>query len=277
MSRGPNVTGDPLPVFVVDAFARHAFEGNPAAVCVMNREASTEWMQRVADELNLSETVFVVPRSDGCALRWFTPTAEASLCGHATLAAAHVLWETGRADVGHRLSFHTRSGVLAARRLGGDIEIDLPARPVRPAAPTPGVARALGLAATHACQTLEQQACDRDLLIELEGESAVRELVPDFTALRDYPGGIIATARSASGQYDFVSRYFAPAWGIDEDPVTGSAHCALAPYWRDRLGRERLVGYQASVRGGVVLAEVRGERVRLAGGAVTVSRGSLVV
>jgi PhzF family phenazine biosynthesis protein len=277
MARGPNVTGDPLPVVVVDAFARRPFEGNPAAVCVLNREASADWMQRVASELNLSETAFVAPGRDGFALRWFTPAAEASLCGHATLATAHVLWEMGHGDGADKLAFHTRSGVLKARRCDGDIQIDLPARPVRAANPPPGIVRALAVDAARAFETLEGRTVDRDLLIELDEEAAVRELAPDFTAMRDHPGGVVVTARADSGRYDFVSRYFAPAWGIDEDPVTGSAHCVLAPYWHERMQRSRLVGYQASPRGGVVVAEVRGDRVRLSGGAVTVSRGSLVV
>ncbi len=228
--------------------------------------------------MNVSETAFVVSTFGGFDLRWFTPTGEVSLCGHATLAAAHVLWETGQVTERSEVRFRTRSGPLIARRVDGSIELNLPGRPLVDAVRIPrAVRRALDVTPVFVGRTLEQAPENADFVLELEGEAAVRAVRPDFEALRSVPGGVIVTARADDPQYDFVSRYFAPWWGIDEDPVTGSAHCALAPHWAGRLGKTELVGLQISARGGVVAARVDVDRVLLSGGAVTVSQGILVV
>ena len=266
------------PLFHVDAFAQRPFEGNPAAVCLLTRPRCKDWMQQVAADMNVSETAFVVRTFGGFDLRWFTPTGEVSLCGHATLAAAHVLWETGQVAERSDVRFRTRSGPLTARRIDGSIELNLPSRPLVDAVQIPRVVRrALDVSPIFVGRTLEHDPENADFVLELKGEAAVRAVRPDFAVLRSVPGGVIVTARADDPQYDFVSRYFAPWWGVDEDPVTGSAHCALAPYWAGRLGKTGLVGRQISVRGGVVEARVDGDRVLLSGGAVTVSQGILVV
>ncbi len=262
----------PQPIVQVDAFTDRPFAGNPAAVCVMDAPADAGWMQRVAREMNLSETAFLHRRDDGWSLRWFTPSVEVDLCGHATLASAHALWEGGHLATDAEARFHTRSGVLTARRDGAWIEMDFPAKPETAARPPEGLAEALGV---------EIRYCGRsqfDWMVEVESEEVLRGLRPDVTALRRVEArGIIVTARpSATEGVDFVSRFFAPAAGVDEDPVTGSAHCVLAPYWAGRLGRTELTGYQASDRGGVVGVAVRGDRVLLRGQAVTVMRGELI-
>ena len=255
----------------VDAFARALFEGNPAAVCLPPEPVDASWMQKVAREMNLSETAFLLPRSPGVyGLRWFTPAVEVDLCGHATLASAHVLWEEGLAarDVG--LCFETRSGELRAASRDDWIELDFPAEPAEPADPPPGLIDALGVEPRHVGRNRF------DYLVEVGSEAELRAAAPDMAALRRVGGrGVIVTSRAAGGGFDFVSRFFAPAAGIDEDPVTGSAHCCLGPYWQSRLGRNPLTGYQASARGGVVRVRVAGERVQLAGQAVTVFRTTL--
>lgn len=262
----------PVALRQVDAFTDTAFCGNPAAVCLLESPAPADWMQRVAAEMNLSETAFLVPRADGFDLRWFTPATEVELCGHATLASAHVLWEIGGLGLDQTARFHTRSGLLTAEREGAWIVLDFPATPPEPAEAPPGLIEALGV---------EPQRVARsrfDYLVEVAGEEIVRGLKPDSRALSRVPArGVIVTARSEEEEVDFVSRFFAPTVGVDEDPVTGSAHCSLAPYWRARLGRDALVGYQASARGGLVRVRVEGERVRLAGQAVTVLQGELLV
>jgi PhzF family phenazine biosynthesis protein len=261
----------PRPLFQVDAFADAAFRGNPAAVCLLDDPASAEWMQQVAAEMNLSETAFLVPRDDGWNLRWFTPTTEVDLCGHATLASAHVLWETGRLASGAPAHFHTRSGVLTATRDGEEITLDFPATPPEPADAPSGLADALGVEPQHVGRSRF------DYLIEVADAATVRDLVPDFAALgRVDTRGVIVTSRGDGSGVDFISRFFAPAAGVDEDPVTGSAHCCLAPYWSAKLGRADLVGYQASRRGGTVRVHADGDRVRLSGRAVTVVRGELL-
>ena len=264
-----------LPLYQVDAFADRPFNGNPAAVCLLPAEREAAWMQHVAREINLSETAFLVGRGggDGYDLRWFTPTNEVDLCGHATLASAHVLWETGRLPAGELAVFHTRSGRLTASQgSGGWIEMDFPAEPEREAEAPPGLAEALGARPRYVGRNR------MDYLVLLEREADVRGLRPDLTKLaRVETRGVIATASAEEGRdYDFVSRFFAPRYGVDEDPVTGSAHCCLGPFWRGRLGTSALVGYQASARGGFVRVEVGGERVRLAGQAVTVLRAELL-
>jgi len=257
-------------IWHVDAFAEQPFTGNAAAVCLLDEARDDAWMQSVAAELNLSETAFVVPRgTSGHDLRWFTPTVEVDLCGHATLAAAHVLWEAGRLAQDATARFHTRSGLLTAAREGRCIELDFPALPPEPAQASPDLLRALGAAPERSLRSRQ------DALLVLSSEEAVRALRPDFAALRRVEArSVIVTALARAGS-DFVSRTFAPKLGIDEDPVTGASHCALAPYWCGELGRESLLGYQCSARGGFVRVRSLGARVRLGGRAVTVIRGAL--
>jgi len=260
-------------IVVVDAFTDQPFRGNPAAVCVMSGPADDRWMQEVAREMNLSETAFLHPVEGGFALRWFTPTVEVDLCGHATLASAHVLWQDGHLGPGETARFHTRSGVLTADRHGGEIVMDFPATPPLECARPSGLAEALGVIGYRWVGETRF-----DLLVEVDGEATVRALEPDLNALgRIERRGIIVTALADEGQpYDFVSRFFAPAAGVPEDPVTGSAHCALAPYWRSRIPGERLVGYQASARGGMVTMTSSGDRVLIGGAAVTVYRAAML-
>lgn len=259
-----------LPICVVDAFTSAKFGGNPAAVCVLPAPADEAWMQRLAAELNLSETSFLVPRADGWQLRWFTPVIEVALCGHATLASAHTLWETGRLAPSAPARFHTReSGELVCVRRDGRIEMDFPARPAAAAEPPPGLLEALG------AQPVWTGRSAYDYICELSDEAALRSLRPDPAALAKLPvRGVIVTARG-SGDYDFVSRFFAPGSGIAEDPVTGSAHCTLAPYWAAKLGQPAMRAWQASARGGEVHVRLAGDRVVLGGQAVTVWRGEL--
>lgn len=258
-------------LLTVDAFTATPFAGNPAAVCLLEGPRDPAWMQAVAAEMNLSETAFVVPRDDGFDLRWFTPAVEVELCGHATLASAHSLWEERFLDPSAPARFHTASGLLTGRRDGGWVELDFPAKPAQPADPPPGLAEALG------AEPVAVGLSHFDLVVELPSEATVRALAPDIRALGALPArGVIVTARAETAPFDFVSRFFGPAVGVDEDPVTGSAHCVLAPYWGERLGRTELVGYQASPRGGVVRVRWLGERVLLGGQAVTVTRGELL-
>jgi PhzF family phenazine biosynthesis protein len=262
-----------LPIYTVDAFSDRSFAGNPAAVCLLDGQPRDDvWLRAVAREMNLSETAFLAPRGDGSFdLRWFTPAAEVDLCGHATLASAHVLWEVGGLGAGVAARFHTRSGLLTATKSGDAIAMDFPAKPAAPAAAPPGLVEALG--ATPVAVASNRMDC----LVELADEATVRSLAPDLRALRVVPArGIIVTARSDDRRYDFVSRFFAPAVGVDEDPVTGSAHCCLAPFWGAKLGRTKMVAYQASPRGGVVGVELKAERVILSGRAITVMRGELM-
>ena len=265
-----------IPVFHVDAFTDRPFAGNPAAVCLLERPRAgcdERWMQAVAREMNLSETAFIDPRADGYGLRWFTPAVEVDLCGHATLAGAHVLWASGRLPENEPARFHTRSGLLTATRDGDLVVLDFPAAPCVEAPVPVGLFEALGVEGTY-----RGQSATSDHLVEMPGEDIVRRLAPDFTRLREVDArGVIVTSRpdGARGDCDFVSRFFAPQVGIDEDPVTGSAHCSLGPYWADRLGREELVGLQVSSRGGRVGVRVRGDRVFLSGQAVTIMTGRL--
>ncbi|HET8634884.1 MAG TPA: PhzF family phenazine biosynthesis protein [Gemmatimonadales bacterium] len=259
------------PVIQVDAFASHAFVGNPAAVCVLDGDTSDGVMQQIAMEMNLSETAFLRHRDDGnWDLRWFTPTVEVDLCGHATLASAHVLWnEHGVSEP--ELAFATRSGILRARRQGDAIELDFPAVRGRVEEPPAGLLQALGAQARTVIRNR------MDWLVELESANVVRQLNPDMQQLSSLPArGVIVTAQSDDPDYDFISRFFGPGSGVPEDPVTGSAHCALAPFWADRLGRQSLRAYQASARGGALGVVLDGDRVRLLGKAVTVLRGELV-
>lgn len=258
-------------LYQVDSFTDRPFTGNPAGVCLLPIAADEAWMQAVAGEMNLSETAFLVPQEDGFGLRWFTPAAEVELCGHATLASAHVLWETGTLKPDEQARFHTLSGLLTADRRGDWIEMDFPSTPGQAAEAPPGLVEALGVTPRYVGRNVF------DYLVEVEDEAAVRSLEPDFTGLGKLPvRGVIVTARSAAPGFDFVSRFFAPAVGINEDPVTGSAHCCLAPFWAERLGKDRMTAFQASARGGTVRLELAGERVRLSGQAITVLRCELL-
>ena len=261
----------PVRIVTVDAFTDVPFAGNPAAVCILSEARPDEWMRKVAREMNLSETAFLTPEADGYRLRWFTPAVEVDLCGHATVASAHVLWEDGHLPADRQARFHTRSGLLLADRRGEWIELDFPAKVASPAEPPPDLLPALGVQARFVARN------QFDYLVEVESEETLRAMAPDFTALRKVPvRGVIVTARPSSMEFDFVSRFFAPASGVDEDPVTGSAHCALGPYWVERLGKSEFTAYQASPRGGVVRVRLNGDRVILGGQAVTVMRGELV-
>jgi PhzF family phenazine biosynthesis protein len=261
----------PQRIVQVDAFTNRPFCGNPAAVCILHEPPADWWMQEVAREMNLSETAFLIRHEDGFDLRWFTPTTEVDLCGHATLASAHVIWEDGHLPAAESIRFHTRSGLLEARRNGDWIEMDFPAE--RATAVDPPDRLEAGLGAVPVSVHRNRM----DLLVELDDEKTLRTLRPDLSVLASVEArGVIVTTRSISDRFDFVSRFFAPRVGVSEDPVTGSAHCALAPFWSERLGRESLTGYQVSSRGGVVRTRVSGDRVLLAGQAVTVLRGELI-
>lgn len=258
-------------IIQVDAFTAEPFRGNPAAVCLLAQPANEAWMQNVAAEMNLSETAFLHPQSDGYKLRWFTPATEVDLCGHATLASAHVLWETERLSPADTARFYTRSGLLTAKRSGEWIEMDFPAEPAAKAMAPPNLVKALGIPPVRISKNRF------DYLVEIDSEEMVRNLRPDLNLLNSVDcRGVIVTSRASTPGYDFVSRFFAPQVGIAEDPVTGSAHCCLGPYWQTRLDKREFVAYQASARGGVVRVRVNGERVLLAGQAVTVLRGELV-
>ncbi len=265
-----------LSLMTIDAFTDAPFRGNPAGVCFLDAARPAQWMQQVAAEMNLSETAFLLPQRDAWRLRWFTPSTEIPLCGHATLASAHALWTTGRLPAAAEARFDTMSGRLLARREGDRIAMDFPSLPVTPAALPNGITAALGGAPRNVARTHRSQ--EQNYVVEYASEQEVRALRPDFGPLRSFTDGVIATARAAApaSGYDFVSRYFAGCFGIDEDPVTGSSHCSLVPYWAERLGRSDLVGYQASKRGGFVHGALRGDRVALAGHAVTVMRGDLL-
>lgn len=259
----------------VDAFTSRPFGGNPAGVCVLPGPADPVWMQQVAGEMNLAETAFLHPTDDGYALRWFTPATEVDLCGHATLASAHVLWEEGHLASDAQARFTTRSGVLTAERDGDWIAMNFPAfTPV----PIDDVAMLAALQAALGIQRPGFVGSVAYTLVELPAEADVRAVRPDFPALATIDtAGVIVTAPPDDPQFDFVSRFFAPRLGVNEDPVTGSAHSYLAPFWAERLGKQEMVGYQASRRGGVVRVRLEGDRVVIGGQAVTTLRGELTV
>jgi predicted PhzF superfamily epimerase YddE/YHI9 len=260
-----------VPIVQVDAFANRPFGGNPAAVCILGEPRDDAWMQNVAREMNLAETAFLHPENDGYRLRWFTPASEVALCGHATLASAHVLWEDHHLPAGGQARFHTQSGLLTADRRGDWIDLDFPATPPAPSPAPPGLAAALRVGSRWVGRS------KFDYLVELDSEDAVRELKPDLVALERVDArGVIVTSRATTAGFDFVSRFFAPRVGVPEDPVTGSAHCTLAPFWSERLARTEMTAYQASPRGGVVRVRLAGDRVILGGQAVTVLRGELL-
>ena len=261
-----------LTITQVDAFASEPFEGNPAAVCLLPEPADAAWMQRVAREMNLSETAFLVRRDDGAFdLRWFTPGVEVDLCGHATLASAHVLWESGHLAPDAPAVFHTLSGRLSAVRRDRWIEMDFPAEPDESVSGPDWLADALGAEPIYVGRNR------LDYLVEVAAEATVRRLAPDLRRIAKLgPRGVIVTARADTDGFDFVSRFFAPCTGIDEDPATGSAHCCLGPYWQRKLGQDAFTAWQASARGGLIKVAVRGDRVTLSGEAVTVLRGELL-
>lgn len=261
-----------LPLYLVDAFTDRPFAGNPAGVCLADRSLPNDWMQSLAMEMNQAETAFVgAPAADGSRpLWWFTPAVEVDLCGHATLASAHALWESGAARPDKMIRFTTRSGILTATRTADGIELDFPITPATPALPPPGLLEAVGVSSAVIGRTRF------DYLLEVATATEVRAAFPDFRKLAGVESrGVILTAPSDDPRFDFISRFFAPAAGIDEDPVTGSAHCCLADYWGRKLGKGVMVGFQASRRGGVVRVAVTGERVKLCGRAVTVVRGAV--
>ncbi|RIX59412.1 PhzF family phenazine biosynthesis protein [Paenibacillus nanensis] len=268
-----------MELHIVDAFTKEKFAGNPAAVCVVEQGMADERMAAIAAEMNLSETAFLRKMDGGYELRWFTPKAEVDLCGHATLAGAHTLWETERLGDGEDAVFYTRSGVLTVTRRGEWMDMDFPSEPAEPVTAPKELIEALGLIPRFVGRNR------MDFLVEVDSEETVRSLQPDFDLLKRLQarGVIVTSAASRSKhaqqdpgtQYDIVSRAFFPGIGIAEDPVTGSAHCALAPYWGRRLRKEELSGWQASERGGLVRMRLAGERVILSGQAVTVLRGEL--
>jgi PhzF family phenazine biosynthesis protein len=263
----------PTRIVTVDAFTDVPFAGNPAAVCVVEQPRPEEWLRNVAREMNLSETAFLIPRNGEFDLRWLTPAVEVDLCGHATLASAHVLWQDGHLPAGKQARFHTRSGLLTADRRGEWIELDFPVKIAAAADPPAELLPALGVSAPVGVFRNVF-----DYMVEVETEEQVRALTPDHSLLRKIPvRGVIVTARSSTREFDFVSRFFAPGSGIDEDPVTGSAHTALAPYWSAKLGKKEMTGYQASARGGVVRVRMQGNRVILGGQAVTILEATLLV
>lgn len=255
----------------VDAFTGKAFAGNPAAVCLLDDARDATWMQNVAAEMNLSETAFVKPAADGFDLRWFAPAVEVDLCGHATLASAHALWEEGDVTDDASITFHTRSGDLRCHRRMDRIEMDFPARPVHAADPPRGLLDAVGVSPESVWHS------EIGWVLALRTEEEVRRARPDFAQMRTIAEcWTCITAPASSGGFDFVSRFFAPQAGIDEDPVTGAAHCALADLWSKRTGRTEFRAFQASARGGVVFVRADGERVHLGGQAITVMRGTLL-
>jgi len=266
----------PLPLFQVDAFTDTPLTGNPAAIVLLDRGSDDDWMQAVASEMNLSETAFLLPLDPEVGafeLRWFTPTVEVDLCGHATLASAHVLYETGVLSAYDGASFATRSGELRVGRADDDLlAMDLPADPVESWEPDADVTAAIG------CEAVGGFRGNGIPIVELADEAAVRRAAPDFAALATTePGSAIVTAAASTPGYDFVSRCFGPRFGINEDPVTGSSHCALGPLWAERLTRTELRALQVSARGGAMIVRTDGsDRVALLGRAVTVFAGELL-
>ena len=260
-----------LQITQVDAFTDKPFGGNPAAVCILPEARDAQWMQNVALEMNLSETAFVVRQQDGFDLRWFTPSIEVDLCGHATLASVHVLWEEGALPREQQARFHTRSGLLTADFRDGWIELDFPAKEEKAAEAPPQLTEALGVKPIHVGRN------QFDYLVEVS-EAELTAMRPNHSLLKTLPvSGIIATSVSTDPRYDFLSRFFAPGSGIDEDPVTGSAHTALTPYWSKKLGKTQMTARQCSPRGGLLRVTLRGARVIMAGQAITVMRGELFV
>ena len=259
-----------MTIYQVDSFTDKPFTGNPAGVCILDKAADETWMQNIAMEMNLAETAFLYPADGGYNLRWFTPAVEVDLCGHATLASAHILYQLGILRPDQEARFHSKSGLLTAKKQGDWIELDFPSTPAVQLSPPDGLLEALGVDAVWVGQS------KFDFLVEVASEAEVRDLDPDISGLSRLGGrGVIVTSQASTPSYDFVSRFFAPCAGVIEDPVTGSAHCTLAPYWEPKLGKSEMVGYQASKRGGVVRVRRVGDRVMLGGQAVTVMKGEM--
>lgn len=260
-----------LTIYQVDAFASKPFQGNPAAICILPGPVREEWMQNLAGEMNLSETAFLYQEGDGYRLRWFTPGAEVDLCGHATLASAHILYETGQLKSQEEVRFYTKSGLLTAKLEEGWITLNFPATLAKEIVPSSELLTALGVKTQYVGQS------PFDYLVEVESEEVVNKLEPDLAVLAKLPiRGVIVTSKASSSDYDFVSRFFAPGVGVNEDPVTGSAHCCLAPFWQEKMGKNNFLAYQASKRGGILKIQVQGDRVYLTGPAVTVLRGEIL-
>ncbi|MBA2113275.1 PhzF family phenazine biosynthesis protein [Bremerella alba] len=263
----------PRTLYQVDAFTSKPFAGNPAAVCWLDEPADAQWMQQVAAEMNLAETAFVYPEGESLRLRWFTPTVEVDLCGHATLATAYTLWQHKGFPSDQTLRFETRSGTLTASPHGDRIELDFPIATAHETAPVDGLLESLGI-----CDFAFCGKNDWDWLIEVPSADDVRRLNPNDALLAPVTArGVMVTSGSDSLEYDFISRFFAPAAGISEDPVTGSAHCVLGEYWSGKLDQKILQAYQASPRGGEVEVEIRNKRALLRGHAVVVAKIELFV
>lgn len=259
-----------IPLYQADAFTSEPFRGNPAAVVILSRKMPDSWMQSIANEMNLSESAFLLRQQDGYSLRWFTPKMEVTLCGHATLASAHVLFEKGYLQRAEMAVFETASGKLSARFVDRWIELNFPVLSLSPIAVTDEITQALGFKPKEAFET------DVNLLVEMDKPGDVEQYVPNFLKLAELPfQGLIITARGTENRYDFISRYFAPQVGINEDPVTGSAHCSLAPYWAILLNKQEFIAYQASERGGILKVKLENKRVLLQGQAVTIFSGNL--
>jgi len=261
-----------IPLYQVDAFTDQPFRGNPAAVCILDKELPALQMQQIAKEMNLSETAFVLKSNGIYHLRWFTPKVEVKLCGHATLASAHILWEQGYLAIEEIACFHTISGMLSAKKVGEWIELNFPVRCMEETAIPEALMKALNVEPLHVAHD------GSDYLIEVENAEIVQNLAPDLELIKRAPvRGVIVTSRSDDPGVDFVSRFFAPIVGIDEDPVTGSAHCALVPYWSRKLGKNTFTARQLSERGGILKLRLSGERVFISGQAVTVMKGILCI
>lgn len=258
-----------MKIYQVDAFTDKPFSGNPAGVCILESKSTDKWMQDIASEVSLPETAFLLKQGDGYSLRWFTPNSEIDLCGHATLASAHILMEKGYISEGQEVSFYTKSGILTAKAQDGWIQLDFPATPDKKVEAPAELIEALNVEPLYIGKNIF------DYIVEIGDEEIVKNLKPDFTKLLKVDiRGVIVTARSK--EYDFVSRFFAPEIGVFEDPVTGSSHCCLGPYWKDRLGKDEFMAYQASSRGGVLRVKVVGDRVYISGEAVTVLEGEII-
>ncbi len=264
-----------LPIYQVDSFTSTAFRGNPAGVCLLTEHQSDEWMAAVAREMALSETAFLLKLDESYSLRWFTPTAEVDLCGHATLASAHILWETGILPAEQTAQFDTRSGRLTADLADGWITMNFPSTPPKEVTTPVGLIEDLFPAAKMPALRYVGKSVF-DYLVEIDSEETLRTMQPDFVALTQHPArGVIVTC-AGNGEYDFLSRFFAPQVGVNEDPVTGSAHSCLTPYWAKKLGKTEMRAYQASARGGELKVKLADDRVLISGQAVTTIKGELL-
>lgn len=259
-------------IYMVNAFTDKPFSGNPACICFLTEPATDQWMQEVAYEMRTSETAFLLEQADGFSLRWFTPQTEVDLCGHATLASAHILWETGRLEKSKEAKFFTKSGLVIANHVDDLIEMGFPILYHQPADFNPELLAAFNITPDYV------GTFDQKLLMVVDGEEIVRNLNPDFNILRCFrERGIAITSAADSPDYDFISRYFAPWVGVDEDPVTGSSHCCLGPFWSKRMKKSELIAYQASPRGGSLRLKVDKQQVLIGGKAVTIYEGKLLI